>query len=228
MKIRKPLSERLIQRFFYKYYSRNVLYELQLRARSEAADYVQQNMAEARIFTAHKQIIEFAVRNAPSQGLFLEFGVATGNTVREIAAHVPAGVTVYGFDSFSGLPHGWTGHVEIAGAFRQKGVPRVPGNVKLVPGLFDDTLPDFMEAHPEPASFVHIDCDLYGSTKAILDYVGPRLRPGTHVLFDEYFNYPGWKLHEHKAWIEFCEASGTSYSYVGFTSQDGRVLVRID
>jgi hypothetical protein len=124
MKLRKLFSDRLIQRFFYKYYSRNVLYELQLRARSEAADYVQQNMADARIFMGHQQIIEFAVRNAPSQGLFLEFGVATGNTVREIAAHVPAGVTVYGFDSFSGLPGDWTGHLEIAGAFRQKGVPR--------------------------------------------------------------------------------------------------------
>ena len=228
MKIRKPLSERLIQRFFYKYYSRNLLYELQLRARSEAADYVQQHMAEARIFMAHQQIIEFAVQNAPSQGLFLEFGVATGNTVREIAAHAPAGIMVYGFDSFSGLPGDWTGHVEIAGAFRQKGVPRVPGNVKLVRGLFEDSLPDFMKEHQGPASFVHIDCDLYSSTKAIFDHVGPRLRPGTQILFDEYFNYPGWKLHEHKAWAEFCEASGTSYSYVGFTSQDGRVLVRID
>ena len=206
MKIRRLFSERLIQRFFYKYYSRNLLYELQLRARSEAADYVQEHMAEARIFVAHQQIIEFAVRNATSNGLFLEFGVATGNTVREIAAHVPTGVTVYGFDSFSGLPGDWTGHVEIAGAFRQKGVPKVPNNVKLVHGLFDDSLPKFMDEHQGPASFVHIDCDLYSSTKAILDHVGPRLRPGTHVLFDEYFNYPGWKLHEHKAWAEFCKA----------------------
>ena len=228
MKTRKPLSERLIQRFFYKYYSRNLLYELQLRARSEAADYVQQNMTEARIFTAHQHIIEFAVRTAPPQGLFLEFGVATGNTIREIAAHAPAEATVYGFDSFSGLPGDWTGHVEIAGAFRQKGVPRVPANVKLVRGLFDESLPDFMAAHPEPASFVHIDCDLYGSTMSILRHVGPRLQPGTHVLFDEYFNYPGWKLHEHKAWAEYCETSGTRYSYIGLTSQDGRVLVRID
>ena len=228
MKIRKSLSERLIQRFFYKYYSRNLLYELQLRARSEAADYVQQNMTEARIFTTHQQIVEFAVRTAPPQGLFLEFGVATGNTIREIAAHAPAGATIYGFDSFSGLPGDWTGHVEIAGAFRQKGVPKVPGNVNLVRGLFDQSLPGFMETHPEPASFVHIDCDLYSSTMTILDHVGPRLQPGTHVLFDEYFNYPGWKLHEHKAWREYCETTGTRYSYIGLTSQDGRVLVRID
>lgn len=228
MKTSRSLSERLIQRFFYKYYSRNLLYELQLRARSEAADYVQQHMAEARIFTAHKHIVEFAVRHAAPQGLFLEFGVATGNTIREIATHAPRDITVYGFDSFSGLPGDWTGHVETAGAFRQKGMPKVPGNVKLVRGLFEDSLGDFMQQHPEPVSFVHIDCDLYSSTKTILDHIGPRLQTGTHVLFDEYFNYPGWKLHEHKAWTEFCQANGVDYSYIGLTALDGRVLVRID
>ena len=177
MKTSRSLSERLIQRFFYKYYSRNLLYELQLRARSEAADYVQQHMAEARIFTAHKHIVEFAVRHAAPQGLFLEFGVATGNTIREIAAHAPRDATVYGFDSFSGLPGDWTGHVETAGAFRQKGVPKVPANVTLVRGLFEDSLGDFMQQHPGAVSFVHIDCDLYSSTKTILDHIGRNPRP---------------------------------------------------
>jgi predicted O-methyltransferase YrrM len=228
MKVRRTLTERLLQRVFYKHYARNLLYELQLRARSEAADYVQAHMAEARVFTSHRNLLRFAVEQAPAGGLFLEFGVATGNTIREIAAAVPAGVTVYGFDSFAGLPGDWTGHVEVAGAFRQKAVPRVPDNVVLVRGLFDASLPSFLERHDEPVSFAHIDCDLYGSTKAVLDRIGPRLRGGTLILFDEYFNYPGWRLHEHRAWTEFCEASGIRYSYVGFTALDGRVLVRVD
>ncbi len=228
MKTRRSLSERLIQRFFYKYYARNLLYELQTRARSESADYVQQHMPEARIFTAHGDLIEFAVRDASAQGLFLEFGVATGNTIRQIAGHAPEGKTVYGFDSFSGLPGDWSGHVETAGAFRQKQLPKVPPNVTLLQGLFGDTLPGFLETHSGPVSFVHIDCDLYDSTKTILDHLGSRFQPGTRILFDEYFNYPGWKLHEFKAWAEFCRTSGTQYSYVGFTALDGRVLVQID
>ncbi len=98
----------------------------------------------------------------------------------------------------------------------------------MLKGLFEETLPGFMAEHEGPASFVHIDCDLYESTRTILDHIGPRLQSGTRVLFDEYFNYPGWKLHEFKAWKEFCESTGTRYSYLGFTSLDGRVLVEID
>jgi hypothetical protein len=228
MKTRRSFSERLVQRFFYKYYARNLLYELQTRARAESADYVQQQMQEARIFTSHRSLVEFAAQGASAQGLFLEFGVATGNTIRQIAASAPPGTTVFGFDSFSGLPGDWTGHVETAGAFRQRQVPKVPGNVTLLQGLFEETLPGFMAEHEGPASFVHIDCDLYESTRTILDHIGPRLQSGTRVLFDEYFNYPGWKLHEFKAWKEFCESTGTRYSYLGFTSLDGRVLVEID
>ena len=227
MRTHRTLSERLIQRFFYKYYARNLLYELQIRARAEAADYVQAHMAEAQIFTAHQRIIQHAVENAAPDGLFLEFGVATGNTIREIAAHAPAGVTIFGFDTFSGLPGDWSGHVETAGAFRQKSLPKVPGNVALVRGLFEETLPGFMAKHDGPISFAHIDCDLYSSAVTILELIGPRLRTGSLLLFDEYFNYPGWKLHEHKAWTEHCKANGINYTYLGFTSLDGRVLVRI-
>ena len=228
MKAKRSLSERLIQRFFYKYYARNLLYELQLRARSEAADYVQAHMADAQIFTSHKRLVEHAVRHAPDTGLYMEFGVATGNTTREIAAHAPAGATVYGFDSFAGLPEDWSGHVETSGAFKQKGLPSVPGNVQLVQGYFEDSLPGFMAEHEGPVAFAHIDCDLYSSTVTILDNIGDRLQPGAHVLFDEYFNYPSWKQHEHKAWAEFCAAKDIRYTYLGFTALDGRVLVRVD
>lgn len=228
MKVRKSLSERLIQRFFYKYYSRNLLYELQTRARSEAADYVQSHMEQATIFPAHRDIVRFAGENAPRDGLFLEFGVATGNTLRELASVIPSGATIYGFDGFTGLPGDWSGHVETAGAFRQKSIPKVPANAELVVGLFDETLPGFMAAHDGPVSFAHVDCDLYISTKIIFEHIGSRLVPGSLVLFDEYFNYPGWRLHEYKAWQEFCEANDVSYSYLGFSALDGRVLVRID
>jgi SAM-dependent methyltransferase len=228
MKAKRSLTERLIQRVFYKFYARNLLYELQMRARAEAADYVQAHMAEAQIFTAHRDIVRHAAGNAAAGGLFLEFGVATGNTIREIAAAAPAGTTVYGFDTFSGLPGDWSGHVETAGAFRQKGLPKVPGNVRLVRGLFADTLPGFMADNAGPVSFAHIDCDLYVSTVDILTHIGPRLGEGALLLFDEYFNYPGWKLHEHRAWREYTEAEGIRYSYLGFTALDGRVLVRID
>ena len=228
MKAKRNIAQRLLNRFFYKYYARNLLYELQMRARSEAADFVQAEMPEAQIFQTHRDIIHFAVKNSASDGLFLEFGVATGNTIGEIASSAPTGKTVYGFDSFQGLPGDWSGHVETSGAFKQKGLPKVSSNATLVPGLFGETLPSFMTEHDGPVSFAHIDCDLYSSTVTILENIGSRFQAGTMVLFDEYFNYPSWKLHEHKAWSEFCKKTGTKFTYIGFTALDGRVLVRID
>ena len=228
MKARKNIAQRLLDRFFYKYFARNVLYELQMRARSEAADFIQTEMPQAQIFMTHRDIIRFAVQTAADDGLYLEFGVATGNTLREIASAAPTEKIVYGFDSFNGLPGDWSGHVETTGAFKQNRVPKVPFNATLVPGLFSETLPTFMDKNNGPISFVHIDCDLYSSTVTILDNIGSRFQAGTLILFDEYFNYPSWKLHEHKAWLEYSENTGTPFTYIGFTALDGRVLVRID
>ncbi len=228
MKPKRNIAQRLLDRFFYKYYARNLLYELQMRARSESADFVQTEMPEAQIFRTHRDIIHFAINNSPTDGLFLEFGVATGNTISEIASIVPGGTTVFGFDSFKGLPENWSGHIETTGAFQQKKMPNVPPNVSLVPGLFRETLPEFFVDKNGRVSFAHIDCDLYSSTATILDHIGSRLQSGTMILFDEYFNYPGWKLHEHRAWMDFSNNSKIAFTYVGFTALDGKVLIRVD
>ena len=37
-------------------------------------------------------------------------------------------------------------------------------------------------------------------------------RPGTVILFDEYFNFPNWERHEFKAFQEFVEKYGIKYS----------------
>jgi len=107
------------------------------------------------------------------------------------------GRKVVGFDVFTGLPETWrTGFP--AGAFAQKLLPDVPG-ADLVVGLFDQSLPGFLAEHDEPVAFLHLDADLHSSTRTVLDLVGPRLVAGSVVLFDEYFNYPGWQAGEHRA-----------------------------
>ena len=40
------------------------------------------------------------------------------------------------------------------------------------------------------------DLGFYSSTKTILDLLAPSLAIGTVIMFDEYFNYPGWEQHE--------------------------------
>ena len=49
---------------------------------------------------------------------------------------------------------------------------------------------------PTLASFIHIDCDLYSSTKTVLTLLAPAIRTGTVLVFDEWCGYEGWEQHE--------------------------------
>ncbi|SVB89317.1 uncharacterized protein METZ01_LOCUS242171, partial [marine metagenome] len=76
-------------------------------------------------------------------------------------------------------------------------------------------------------SFLHVDCDLYSSTVTIFDALGTRLQSGAIILFDEYYNFPRWQQHEHKAFQEFVQTSGTRYEYIAYSVTGQQVAVRV-
>src|SRR5690606_1350909 len=92
---------------------------------------------------------------------------------------------VHGFDSFEGLPEVW--HHEPRGSYTTKGViPTMPENVELHVGWFEDTLPEFLAGNDQPVRFINIDCDIYSSTKTVLDSLASRIVHGSVIVFDEY------------------------------------------
>jgi len=199
--------------------------ERALRALQRSVDYIDSAMPGALGLENQRELIDFSLRAVTVDGHYLEFGVFTGGTIRYMARRIGSR-TIHGFDSFEGLPEAWSGFGLGGKSFDVKGrLPRVPGNVALHRGYFDQSLPQWLNDHPGPAAFVHIDCDLYSSTKTILDLLAPRLANGTVILFDEYFNYPGWEQHEFKAFQEFVTARGVKYDYLAFARQ--QVAVRI-
>jgi methyltransferase family protein len=213
-----------------------VAHEIEFRARRDihaagertavvsTEEFVREHLPTARTFPTPAETLAHALSLAPADGMACEFGVFGGSTLKTIAA-ARSGQEVYGFDSFRGLPEDWRPNIP-AGAFHAEEVPEVDG-ATIVPGWFDDTLPGFLAEHPGPVSFLHLDADLYSSTRTVLDLIGGRLRPGTVVLFDEYFNYPGWERHEHLAWREFVDRTGVSFDYVCYTSNNEQLAVRI-
>ncbi|MBP2368644.1 class I SAM-dependent methyltransferase [Pseudonocardia parietis] len=191
-----------------------------------SARFVREHLADAVALPGPSATLEYALGQAPSGGMALEFGVYRGDTLRAIAAHRGDG-RVHGFDTFTGLPETWRPGFP-AGAFDDVGeLPEVPG-AELVAGLFDDTVDRFLAAHPGPVDFLHVDSDLYSSARTVLEAVGPRLRPGSIVLFDEFFNFPGWERHEARAWWEYAEKHGVRHDYVCYTHDNEQVAVRID
>jgi len=148
--------------------------------------------------------------------ILLEFGVFNGFSITKIGNTYPH-KRVYGFDSFYGLPEDWTGQF-CKGTFTTGGnLPSVPSNVTLIKGLFGDTLPDFAKDHAGKfASLVHIDCDLYSSTKCVFDHLGgTMIRPGTILVFDELFHYVNFKDHEFKALYEFLVEKDYDVEWIG-------------
>lgn len=218
------LRERLYQRFVHKFYARDLLLGLQLQARQETLDYINDNMRHCVICRNRKALFEYALSHADRPGLNAEFGVAQGGSIRLLARLVDD--TVYGFDSFLGLPEDWAGTTERRGGFAGR-PKRLPGNVSIYEGEFAESLPAFLSNHDQPMRFMHIDCDLYSSTRTVLNCLTPRIGPGTVIVFDEYFNYPNWQGHEYKAFQEYVHDQECGYRYLAFCARGGSVAVRI-
>jgi hypothetical protein len=224
----RGLNEGLIARAYRKilhsYYANDLLIDLRLHAKREAVDYIIANMQAAMIRRDRLDLLRFALSRAPATGLVLEFGVEKGASITCLGNATCR--PVHGFDSFEGLPEDWQGTAETQGKFTLAGkLPQVPSNVTLHKGWFDATLPEFLNRNPEPAAFIHIDCDIYSSTHTVLTLLESRIGPGTVIVFDEYFNYHGWRQHEYKAFQEFIEATEMSYVYLGFAAEKGHVAV---
>ncbi|GDY31226.1 class I SAM-dependent methyltransferase [Gandjariella thermophila] len=204
---------------------RDMVYAGEQEAARQSARFVREHMPAAHQFGNPQETLEYALTQAPDTGgLALEFGVYEGTTLKAIAA-ARQGRNVYGFDSFEGLPENWRNGFP-AGTFAMAAPPEVPG-AELVVGWFDDTLGPFLAEHPEHVDFLHVDCDLYASAKTVLDLVGPRLRPGSVIVFDEFFNFPGWPEHEYRAWREYVERTGLTFDYLAYTYDNEQVVVRV-
>jgi len=202
--------------------SYDILNMANIQAAIGSAQYYNAHMLKAENFDNDLALLTHAVGIRPVHGQILEFGVASGRTINHISSLVTE--QVYGFDVFTGLPETWrTGFAK--GAFKTDTLPSVNSNVSLVAGLFEDTLDEFLRAHTDVISLLHIDCDLYSATSTVFAKLGHLCVPGTVIVFDEYFNYPGWQQHEFQAFQEFVERQKIRYRYDSFVSRHQQVCV---
>lgn len=206
--------------------SKNIELELQRRAMITTADFVIENLLDVDCFDDKFHLLKSSINLAKIDGLWLEFGVYKGTTINYISK-IKVDKTIYGFDSFEGLPERWRGRI-VQGTFALSKKPRVNKNVKLIEGWFEDTLPSFCQDNSGPISFLHVDCDIYSSTKTVFDNLKTRISKGTVIVFDEFFNYFGWEKGEYKAFMEFIESVDFKFRYIGYCFDDEQVAVIIE
>lgn len=173
--------------------------------------------------TFYKKLIKMLKRLPRSD--FLEFGTRIGVTAKKIAKGLHEGSTLYTFDWFNGLPEQWhekapVGHFTCA----RPNFGTLP--IQIVDGLFQETLVPFVKEHPSKVLFIHLDADLYSSTKYVLENVWELVVPGTLILFDEYAVNDYMLQHEYRAWKEFVQEKNVQWRYV-YHHKYKRVLVEV-
>jgi hypothetical protein len=143
-------------------------------------------------------------------GDYAEFGCCGANTfcmAYKIATksqiHGSVGpIHFWAFDSFQGFPASsanadehpaWKeGIMSISvdhfhRICRLRGVPKSAYTV--VPGFYNETLTKPEGPWPEKIGLAYIDCDMYSSTKDVLQFLMPRLQHGMIIAFDDYYCY---------------------------------------
>ncbi|OJV91656.1 MAG: hypothetical protein BGO43_08220 [Gammaproteobacteria bacterium 39-13] len=166
-------------------------------------------------------------------GYYLEMGVGTGSTANFLATLNPTR-KVYGFDSFEGLPTDWdTGdNVLKAGTFglkRKEAKIPVLKNVVVYKGFFKEVLPTFKQQvlKDNPIALLHIDSDTYDSAKDALTILEKNIKPGTVIVFDEFYNYPNFDQHEWKAFQEFIAEHHLQVEYIAYNKMHEQAVVKI-
>ena len=187
------------------------------------------------------------------EGDVLEFGVFGGISLALLARAQqmdPKGMhrRVAGFDSFSGLPesvdtherwktgdcatmHSWHPTLAVGDPvtpqatfdlFERCGLPRP----EIEAGAFDETLQRVIPEKYARVALLHVDCDLYESTRIVLDRVAPVLQPGSMVLFDDWFHYQGNPARgEAKAFDEFLRDTGWKANHYGSYATFGNAFI---
>lgn len=217
--------------------SYNFIDEMHNKAVLDSVAYAYEFFGQASYRNLREELWEYCINlseinkksiNSRSKAIILEFGVWKGESINYFGKKCPQ-AEIYGFDSFTGFAEEWSGVVikkgdgaakdgiYRIGAFDTNGnMPKVPANVKLIKGYFQETLPKF--SLKSKITIMHIDCDTYESTIYVLNKLAKNLVKGSIIIFDEYFGFSNWRSHEHKALMDFSRINKKSFNYVAYTS----------
>jgi hypothetical protein len=169
------------------------------------------------------------VRANRIDGGYLEFGVWRGSTFAQFYhafRRYRLSVPMYAFDSFQGLPEpggvdALAGYepfhagqfgcsaLEFAAELHGRWVPE--SAYTIVAGFYAQTLrPElYAKLGLERAALVWIDCVLYESARAVLEWIRPLLQDGTVLMFNDFYRFKGHpQMGERKAFAEVLAADG--------------------
>ena len=174
-------------------------------------------------FQLHEFVLNEEIKNQAID--YLEFGVASGIAFRWwVEKNKNSQSRFCGFDVFTGLP-------EDFGVMKKKHyntegqTPKIDDSrVLFVKGLFQDSLPSFLDDYTSnKRKVIHMDADLYSSTLFVLTRLIPILKKDDIIIFDEF----GVPTHEFKAFIEIVSAYKLEYEFIGAINNYLQIAIKV-
>ncbi len=157
--------------------------------------------------------------------LYAEFGVHKGESISWWKDKNTISSSIFlGFDSFVGLPEDWVSGRQ-KGTFSRDGeIPHLGDQrVRFVPGWFQETLPaELSSFETKSRKVVHMDADLYRSTIYPLLLIGPHIKQGDILIFDEFLD----SIHEFRAFEDFQTIFSYDFEILAATPGHAQVALK--
>jgi hypothetical protein len=206
----------------------SIIYNYYLQSElNDCYEYFRKYFKHSMLFFDVKRTQDYAIKLAigndkENNDFYLEFGVHTGESANFFSKKIKK---LYGFDSFEGLKEDWVGTEKSKGTFNlDKKIPKLQKNVIPIVGWIQDTLDDFLKTHNPKINFAHLDVDTYESTKYTLEKIKPYLVKNAVIIFDDMFNFVGWKEGEFKALNEVFKEN--EYTFKAFNFSGKQVVIQ--
>ena len=139
------------------------------------------------------------------KGDYLEFGVFRGTSFVSAFKHARerrvTDMRFFAYDSFAGLPNDEgsvfkAGEYAISEGLFRRMIEKAGVDLRsceIVPGFYEASLTAEHKRSTKltSAAVIHIDCDLYTSTREVLRFVENLIGPGSVIVFDDWYTFGG-------------------------------------
>jgi len=212
----------------------SVVQQLIMESQVSSTDYIKKlfgnNKDTPLLFSSRKEIQKYVVTLLKNNSgnlqkpALLEFGVFKGTSLKYFSRNLK-NFSCFGFDSFEGLQSNFGG-MNAQLLFKLNGVtPKfMPRNATIVKGVIEDNIEDFISKTDLNIRFIHLDLDVYSSTKFVLSGLKAKLGKGTLILFDEMFGNPFWEKGEFLALSEIFMES--EFEWIGFGPNQALIILK--
>jgi len=174
-----------------------------------------------KIPNINKDPIYYVLNNniISEEGIWVNFGMKDCEIINQISKYTDK--NVFSLDDFENQVGKKEGDLNIYTfqKFKQEIEPFLNKNIKMFPGNFYETIPQFKNLHlnlnDDSISFLNIHSNSYQSTKVILYSLVHKIKNNCILVFNEFMNYSDYFLHECKAFYEFVQEHNIQFQLMG-------------